>query len=87
MKQLADYQAIGGKDNTFPTANSASKLQEGLAAAMEAVLIKANAEHALALHDVKNGMNSQIKKLTEAMALMVKATADKENRTPQKHRR
>ena len=54
---------------------------------MEAALSKVNAEHALALHDVKNGVNSQIEKLTEAMALMVKATTDKENRTPNKRRR
>ena len=33
---------------------------------MEAALRKANAEHALALHDIKNGMNAQIEKLTEA---------------------
>ena len=88
VKQLEDYQAIGGEGNSFATANSASEIQEGIAAAMEAALTKANAEHALALHDVKNGMNAQIDKLTEAMALMVKATVEnKENRTPNKRRR
>ena len=53
VKQLEDYQAIGAEGNMFATANSASELQEGLADAMEAALGKANAEHALALHDVK----------------------------------
>ena len=51
-------------------------------------LSKSNAEHALALRELKSGFNEQLGALTKAIALMAKAsTENKENETPRKRRR
>lgn len=82
VKELEYYEAIGEQGNLYATANAATELKNGLEATMAAALSRANAEHALGLNKVKTGMNAQTEKLTKAMALMARANADKENRTP-----
>ena len=81
MKEVEDYEAVAGKNNSYATANAATDLQHNLEETMAAVLTKTNAEHAMALNEIKEGMAEQIHQLTQAMALLVKS-ADKENRTP-----
>ena len=55
---------------------------------MTCALEKSNAEHALALGELKSGFNEQMSALTQAIALMAKATGEnKENETPRKRRR
>ena len=55
---------------------------------MAHALSKSNAEHALALGELKSGFNEQLGALTKAIALMVKvSTKNNENKTPRKRRR
>ena len=88
MKDVEEYEAIGGRGNTYATANAATELKEGLEATMVHALTKANEEHALAIGELKSGFNEQLSELTKAISMMAKAsTANKENETPKKRRR
>ena len=87
MKDVEEYEAIGGRGNTYASANAATELKEGLEATMVHALTKANEEHALAIGELKSGFNEQLSELTKAIALMAKAsTENKENETPKKRR-
>ena len=49
MKDVEEYEAVGGRGNNYATANAATELKDGLEATMEHAFSKSNAEHALAL--------------------------------------